>query len=236
MVGKAFREVKKSIPPAHRRLFLILGGLYAAWWTYWAIDPHHRTDWWLENVLVFFIFGFLFVTGRWFVFSRTSYILTFLFLCLHTLGSHYTYSEVPYDAWFQALTGRSIDAMFGWERNHFDRLVHFLYGLLATWSYREAFHFAANTRRVFWSYLLVLSFNLATSTLYELLEWGAAVLYGGDLGMAFLGTQGDPWDAHRDILLAAYGALLCFGVMIILQLATGRDFAREWGESRRPSS
>lgn len=228
------RESVSQVPATHRRFLIILSALYAGWWIFWAISPRYRTDWWLENVLVIFVIGFLLVTGRWFVFSRLSYVLTFLFTCLHTLGAHYTYSEVPYDAWIQRATGWSPDAAFGWDRNHFDRAIHFLYGLLITWPYREAFYFAVTPRRQFWSYLLTLGFSMATSLLYELLEWAAAVLYGGELGMAFLGTQGDVWDAHRDMLLASVGALLCFGCMIAAKLITGRDFPREWGESRRP--
>ena len=228
------RETVSQVPATHRRFLIILSALYAGWWIFWAISPRYRTDWWLENVLVIFVIGFLLVSGRWFVFSRLSYVLTFVFTCLHTLGAHYTYSEVPYDAWIQRATGWSPDAAFGWDRNHFDRAIHFLYGLLITWPYREAFYFAVTPRRQFWSYLLTLGFSMATSLLYELLEWAAAVLYGGELGMAFLGTQGDVWDAHRDMLLASVGALLCFGCMIAAQLITGRDFPREWGESRRP--
>lgn len=221
-------------PPTHRRFLIALAAVYAVWWLICAREPWMPTDWWLENVLILFIIPFLLITGRWFVFSRTSYAITFVFLALHTLGAHYTYSEVPYDAWFRRLTGISIDETFGWERNHFDRSVHFLYGFLCTWPYREAFYYVATPRQTYWSYLLTLCFSAATSTLYELLEWLAAVLYGGELGMAFLGTQGDIWDAHWDMLLAAGGALLCFAVMLLIQAATGRDFPREWGESRRP--
>lgn len=226
--------MKAKLPATHRRLLLVLAALYAVWWTYWAFSPVSRSDWWLENVLVFFVAAFLLITARWLVLSRLSYVLTFVFMCLHTLGSHYTYSEVPYDAWFRAATGWSPDAAFGWERNHFDRAVHFLYGLLITWPFREAFYRVATPCHAFWSYLFTLSYSMATSLFYELLEWAAAVLLGGETGMAFLGTQGDVWDAHRDMMLATTGALLCFAAMILAKIVTGRDFAREWGESQRP--
>ena len=189
----------------------------------------------MENFLVFFVIGFLLITGRWFVFSKLSYSLTFLFLCLHTLGAHYTYSLVPYREWLETIgvvapTQENASAP---DRNHFDRAIHFLYGLVITWPYREAFYYAVVPRRTFWSYLLPLSFSMATSLLYELIEWAAAIIYGGELGMAFLGTQGDIWDAHKDMLLAAIGSLLCFALMLVIQLVTGRDFAREWGEKQR---
>jgi len=218
--------------PISGKFFLTLGGTFAAWWGYLAIAPLHRKDWLLENILVAFIIAFLLVTSRWMVFSRTSYLLTFVFLCLHTLAAHYTYSEVPYEEWLRSLAGWSLNGMMGWSRNHFDRFAHFLYGLLCTWPYREAFYFVASPRRTYWSYLLTLCFSAATSTLYELLEWLAAVLYGGEAGMAFLGTQGDPWDAHWDMLFAAAGVLLCFVVMLAARWLTGRDFPREWGESQ----
>ena len=99
----------ERLPFTHRRFLPLLGAAYAVWWGIWAISPNLRTDWWLEIVLVFFIIGFLLLTGRWFVFSRASYAITFVFLSLHTLGAHYTYSEVPYDDWFRAVTGISIE-------------------------------------------------------------------------------------------------------------------------------
>ncbi len=222
-----------AIPRAHFRLFLILGGIYAIFWTLLSIKPRYPTDWWMENVLVFFTLGLLLLTGRWFIFSKTSYFLTFIFTCLHTVGAHYTYSEVPYTEWFSYLFGTPVEGSVAENRNHFDRIVHFLYGALITWPFREVFYYAMNPRRTFWSYLVPLVFGMATSLLYELLEWGAAVIYGGELGMAFLGTQGDIWDAHKDMLLASCGSLLCFAIMLVLQWTTGRDFAREWGESRR---
>lgn len=73
------------------------------------------------------------------VLSRISYTLIFLFLCLHAVGAHYTYTEVPYDAWFGTVAGKMLNEVMGWERNHFDRLVHFSYGLLLAYPVREMF-------------------------------------------------------------------------------------------------
>ena len=128
-------------------------------------------------------------------------------MCLHTIGAHYTYSLVPYDAWCEALTGRTLASFTGWERNHFDRLVHFSYGLLLAYPAREIFLRVADVRG-FWGYFLPLDVVMATSMLYELIEWGAASLFGGELGAAYLGTQGDPWDAHKDMALATLGAIV----------------------------
>jgi putative membrane protein len=211
---------------------MLLGALFAVVWLASAINPLHPSDWLLENVLVvLFVLGVA-LTTRWFVFSRVSMTLIFLFLCLHALGAHYTYAEVPYDAWIEALTGGSLNEAMGWQRNHFDRFVHFCYGLLLAYPIREIFLRIVNVRG-FWGYFLPLDLTMSTSMIYELIEWGAAEIFGGDLGMAYLGTQGDVWDAHRDMALASLGALIAMTVTLCLNLWLQRDFSREWAESLR---
>jgi putative membrane protein len=197
-----------------------------------AIAPHDRADWLLENSLLFGGVAVLVATHRALPLSRISYTLVFLFLCLHAVGAHYTYSLVPYDAWFEALTGRTLSSLTGWERNHFDRLVHFLYGLLLAYPAREVFLRVADVRG-FWGYYLPLDVVMATSVLYELIEWGAAAAFGGDLGVAYLGTQGDLWDAQKDMALAALGAVIAMLTTAAINWRYQRDFAREWAESLR---
>lgn len=214
------------------RYVAILGGLFLALAIPLGIAPWHRADWLVENVLVVLAVAVLFVLHRKCPLSRISYTLVFLFLCLHEVGSHYTYAEVPYDAWFQKWTGRSLNALLGWERNHFDRLVHFLYGFLLAYPLRELFLRIADVRG-FWGYFLPLDFTMSTSMLYELIEWAAAAVFGGDLGQAYLGTQGDPWDAHKDMALASLGATLAMTVTALIVRRYNRDFAREWAESLR---
>jgi putative membrane protein len=192
---------------SHRNYLLALAFVFALWWLALAIDPLYRADWALENVLVAGFVVALALSYRWFVFSRLSSTLIFLFLCLHETGAHYTYAEVPYDSWFQALAGWSLNDAMGWQRNHFDRLVHFLYGLLLAYPIREIFLRIAAVRG-FWGYFLPLDVTMSTSMVFELIEWAAAMLFGGDLGMAYLGTQGDVWDAHRDMAFASVGATL----------------------------
>lgn len=216
----------------HRRYLLALGLLFGLIWLGLAIDPVDRKDWALENVLVLgFALGIL-ASYRHFTFSRISYTLIFVFLCLHTIGAHYTYSLVPYDRWWISLTGSGLNAQLGWERNHFDRLAHFCYGLLFAYPLREVFLRVAQARG-FWGYFLPMDFTLSTSALFELFEWAAAELFGGDLGEAYLGTQGDVWDAHKDMLLAAAGAALAMLVTAAINLRLQRDFALEWSESLR---
>lgn len=195
-----------------------------------ALAPHDRSDWALENVLVLGFAVGIAASYRHFTFSRISYTLIFLFLCLHAVGAHYTYSEVPYNDWWRAVTGQSFNDMLGWERNHFDRLVHFSYGLLFAYPLREVFLRIAQARG-FWGYFLPLDFTLATSAVFELFEWGAAALFGGDLGVAYLGTQGDVWDAHKDMLLAGCGATLAMLITAAINAYLQRDFAREWSDS-----
>ncbi len=216
----------------HGRYVAGLATVFAVLWILLAISPYDRHDWALENVLVVVFCVALAATYRRFVFSRLSYTLIFLFLCLHAVGAHYTYAMVPYDAWWQALTGRTFNSLWGWERNHFDRLVHLLYGLLLAYPIREVFLRVADARG-FWGNFLPLDFTLASSALFELFEWGAAEFFGGDLGVAYLGTQGDVWDAHKDMALATVGALLAMLIAAAVNRALQRDFAREWAQSLR---
>ena len=217
---------------AHRRYLLVLAVLFAVIWVALAISPLYREDWLLENALVIAFALVLAASWRWFPLSRVSYTLIFLFLCLHETGAHYTYSRVPYNEWTQALFGMSLNEAMGWERKHFDRLVHFCYGLLLAYPTREMFLRIANVRG-FWGYFLPLDVTMSTSMIFELFEWGAAVLFGGELGMAYLGTQGDIWDAHKDMALASLGALIAMGVVVAINRSLQRDFAREWAESLR---
>jgi putative membrane protein len=153
-------------------------------------------------------------------------------MCLHQVGAHYSYAEVPYDRWFEALTGTTFNSLVGWERNNFDRVVHFSYGLLLAYPIREVFLRVADVRG-FWGYFLPLDLTMSTSMLFELIEWGAAEVFGGGLGQAYLGTQGDLWDAHKDMALASLGALAAMLVTYAINRRYQRDFNREWAESLR---
>jgi putative membrane protein len=108
---------------AHHRYFLILSALYVTLWIALAIDPHDRSDWALENALVLLAAIALFVSYKRLLLSRVSYTLIFVFLCLHAIGAHYTYSLVPYDQAFEVVTGHSFNALLGWDRNSDSRAV-----------------------------------------------------------------------------------------------------------------
>jgi len=210
----------------------VLGIAFAVLWTALAIAPWNRADWLIENVLTVIAIVVLVLTRRSLPLSLVSYTTVFVFLSLHTIGSHYTYADVPYDAAFRSLTGVSLNEILGWERNNFDRVVHFSYGLLLAYPIREMFLRVVKVRG-FWGYFLPLDLTMSTSMLYELIEWGAALVVGGDLGMAYLGTQGDVWDAHKDMALASLGGLIAMLLTAAINWRLQRDFAREWVDSLR---
>lgn len=217
---------------SRRRYLLVLSLLFLIVWIVLAINPRYRGDWALENGLLLGFVALLVFTYKLFPLSRISYTLIFVFLCLHAIGAHYTYAEVPYNDWFRALTGTTLNELMGWQRNHFDRFVHFSYGLLLAYPIREVFLRIADVRG-FWGYFLPLDVTMSTSMTYELIEWAAAVYLGGELGMAYLGTQGDVWDGHKDMALASLGALISMTATALVNANLQRDFAREWAESLR---
>ena len=220
------------MPLSHRKYLLMLAAVFGLWSIALAIHPWYRKDWLLENVLTLVAVAMLAIFHRRLLFSRLSYTLIFAYLCLHELGAHYTYSEVPYNVWFQNLAGRTLNSLLGWERNNFDRVVHFCYGLLIAYPVREIFLRVANVRG-FWGYFLPLDLTMSTSMLYELIEWGNSLIFGGDLGTAYLGTQGDEWDAQKDMALASLGALTAMCITAFVNWRLQRDFAREFAESLR---
>lgn len=185
--------------------------LFVAIFSALAIAPWYRQDWLLENLLVFIAVPLLVVNYRRLRFSNFAYTCLFVFFVLHEIGAHYTYSEVPWREWLAALTG-SDGAIEG--RNHYDRFVHFAYGLLLMPAVWELFEQRASPQGL-WRWLMPLLFIMSHSVIYELIEWLAALLFGGELGVAYLGTQGDEWDAQKDMALAALGALAGLGVVAI---------------------
>ncbi len=150
-----------------------------------------------------------FVIGRW------SFLSIIMFLCLHTLGARYLYSYVPYDVWSQELLGVTVSEVFGFQRNHYDRVVHFSYGLLLAVPVQEFERRYLRLSKVM-SSLLALEFILATSAGYELLEWLVAVVFTPEWADKFLGQQGDIFDAQKDTALATGGAVVSICVMALI--------------------
>jgi len=214
----------------HNRYLLTLATIFAIELLALAIKPYDRHAWLLENALVFMFVVIFALTYKRFTLSRISITLIFIFLCLHEVGAHYTYAKVPYNMWTQEIFGKSLNSILGWERNHFDRFAHFFYGLLLAYPIREVFLRIANVRG-FWGYFLPLDITMSTSMIFELFEWAAAEIFGGDLGIAYLGTQGDAWDAHKDMLLASIGAAITMTITMAINIYLTNDFAHEWVDS-----
>jgi putative membrane protein len=191
-------------------------------WIWAAINPTHHADWVLENVLVVVFIPILIWSYYKLRLSHISYTLIFIFMVLHTIGSHYTYAEVPFGFWLQEL--------LGFSRNHYDRIVHFSFGLLLAYPVRELFLRVANARGV-WGYWLPVELTLAYSAVYEIIEWIAAISVDPGAGTAFLGTQGDPWDAIKDMALAGTGALIAMLVAMYFNWRYNKRFAAEMERS-----
>jgi putative membrane protein len=204
------------------RYLLLLTVIFAVYWAAWAIHPKYFTNWLVENTLLVAFVIFLAITRRRFPLSNLSYTLIAVFLALHTVGAHYSYSEVPYNEWFKALFGRPLHS----GRNMYDRLVHFSFGLLLAYPIREMFLRIARVRG-FWGYYLPLDVTMSFSMLYELIEWGYAAIAGGDAGAAFLGTQGDQWDAQKDMAMATLGALISMTVVALINWKFDKHFGEE---------
>ncbi|HTE05882.1 MAG TPA: DUF2238 domain-containing protein [Planctomycetota bacterium] len=173
--------------------------LYAVLWAALAISPHDRSDWLLENLLVFAGVPVIVLNHRKRPLSGLSYLCIALFMSLHAVGAHYTYSEVPLGDWFKGALGL--------QRNQFDRVVHFSFGLLMA---IPAFELQSRlwARRGWWNFALPMTATLSISSMYEIMEWVVAALVSPDSGTAFLGTQGDVWDAQKDMAIALVGAAL----------------------------
>ncbi|NOI82091.1 DUF2238 domain-containing protein [Vibrio tubiashii] len=173
-----------------------LSSAYCCVFIFSAIEPMSRAVWLAEIIPAALIFVTVWVVSRRYTFSNTAYVLMFVWLCLHTVGAKYTFAEVPFD-WFNQLIGS--------ERNNFDRVAHFSIGLYA---YPIAEYLVRSKKLGFGiatSYSLFAIMALAAG--YEIIEWWYAALAGGDEGIAFLGSQGDIWDAQKDMLMDTLGAI-----------------------------
>lgn len=187
-------------------------------WLWAAIDPFNRRDWLLENLLVLVYAVLLIGTYRRFAFSNLSYGLFVIFLSLHLVGSHYTYSEVPFGYWLQ-------DA-FNLSCNHYDRIVHFSYGLLLAYPFRETLLRLAKVRPA-WVGFITVSMVLAFSAFFEVVEAIVAMVVSPELGDAYLGTQGDIWDAQKDMVLAFSGAVIAMLIVGIIPVGRWSREARD---------
>ncbi len=170
--------------------------LFLVFWIFLAIDPVYRDVWWAENIPVMAVFFLLAATFYFFRFSNLAYVLMAFWLFLHTIGGHYTFAHVPLQAFTE---------FFGMERNQFDRIAHFTVGFYA---YPIAeFLQQKNLSSKVTKYFFALFAIMAIAAAYEIAEWWYAATNGGAAGIEFLGSQGDVWDAQKDMLADTLGAL-----------------------------
>lgn len=185
---------------------LILAAIVLAVIIWSGINPVFRQVWWVEIIPVIVVYFMLLVTVPLFRFSNWSYALMGLWLVGHTVGAHYTFANVPFD-WVTSLLGA--------ERNHFDRVGHFVVGFyafpMAEWLIRRKY--AKPVLAGFFS----LFFIMALAASYEIIEWQYAVIDGGDAGIEFLGSQGDIWDAQKDMFCDTLGALTALILFYIVR-------------------
>jgi putative membrane protein len=198
--------------------------IFAAFWIWAAIHPSYQHDWLLENYLVFIFVPIIFILGRYFKLSNVSYTLITVFMVLHVIGSHYTYAEVPF--------GYTLQHLLGASRNMYDRLVHFSFGFLLAYPVREMF-MRLSRAKGFWSYYFPLDLVGASSAIYEIIEWITAKNVDASAGLAFLGAQGDIWDAQKDMLMAIIGAALAMLIIFIINWIFNKDHWKEFKESFR---
>jgi putative membrane protein len=185
--------------PAWTRYQRALAAGALAVWAIAAINPVDRPAWLLENVMLLVAVSWLVWSQRRWPLSNLSHTFIFAFMVLHIAGTHYTYSQVPVGAWAQQA--------FGLGRNHYDRVVHFLFGLVMFYPWREQAMRAAGLRGSVGSLVALLIVGTCSAG-YEVAEWIAAEMVDPRDAVAYLGTQGDPFDTQKDMAVALLGATL----------------------------
>ena len=201
--------ISKDRVPFKKNIWLFAFiGVFAFVWSNSLIGTTDTANWLLENTLSFIFVAFLVITFRKHQFSDLSYLLVCIYLCLHVYGSKYTYAENPFGYWLKDVLHLS--------RNHYDRIVHFCFGFLLAYPMREMFlKWLKYPKWVAW--LLPIEITLSISAFYELIEWAVADLFFTEHGDAYLGTQGDIWDAQKDIFLAFCGAIIATTIVSLVK-------------------
>ncbi len=201
------------------KLLWFLVPVFLGLWIFTFVGTTDIANWIIENALTFLSLLALFFTYKNRKLSDMSYLLIFLFMCLHVYGSKYTYAENPLGYWLQDL--------FHTQRNHYDRIVHFSFGFLLAYPMREIFRdWVKLSKRM--SMIMPVEVTLSISGLYELIEWAVADIFFKAQGAAYLGTQGDIWDAQKDMFLATCGALLAILLIATIKKAFGKKQVEEY--------
>jgi putative membrane protein len=201
------------VPFAQNTLLKAFLAVFFVIWTWTFLRTTDHANWITENVLTMVFIGGLCFGYRKFRFSDLSYTLMFVYILLHIYGAMYTYAENPFGYWLQ-------DRMQG-DRNHYDRIVHFSFGFLLAYPMRDYFknHFGWP---IWVCWVLPVEITLSFSGAYELIEWAVADVFFPAQGAAYLGSQGDVWDAQKDMGLAFTGAILSMVLASVIARAKRR--------------
>lgn len=179
-----------------------------------SINPLEWSSYLLHQAGTLIFLAMLVTLYRYWHISARAYVLATLFLLIHIIGARYLYSYVPYDDWTQQLFGISLSEWFGWQRNMYDRLVHFSYGLLLFSVMYQGLNNVLKILSTRQLIVLTLMLNMSTSLLYELFEWGIATTLSPEAAEAYNGQQGDIWDAHKDMALALVGGIIAAAMTV----------------------
>ena len=203
------------------RCFNVLLALYSVLFIVLAIEPVDRTAWFAENLTVLILIAtMLILRARQIYFSNTAYIMMFVLVYLHTIGGHWTFAKVPFN-W--------VTDFFGFQRNHFDRIAHFSVGF-----YAFAIAEWLDRRQLVANRFLLFVFPVCTiagiAALYEIIEWLFAALANPEAGIAYLGSQGDIWDAQKDMLADTFGALVATCLYFLIR----KPRLRPYRDSQHP--
>lgn len=191
---------------------LISAALYLVWS---GLFPRERVTWVAETAPAMIGAIILILTYRRFRFTTLTYAMAWLFALILITGGHWTYAEVPVGNWAR-------DAM-GLSRNHFDRVGHFMQGVVPALFARELLLRTSGLQRGKWLFFTCVSMALAISAGYEIFEWQYAVFFGGQRAEDFLGSQGDVWDAQKDMFMALIGAVISLLLLGRMQDRQMRD-------------
>jgi len=198
------------IPFRENRLLQVLCAAMAVVIVVTGYQPEKVFDWWLENIAALTFLAVLAVTWRRLPLSNLSYVLIFVYLSMHEWGAEYKYSDVPLGEWMKPWLHTS--------RNHYDRIMHFSYGLLLSYPMQEWFMRVVGVTSN-WRYLVPVESTLAFSACYEMLEALAASVLTPERGEEFVGMQGDMWDSQKDMLMAGLGAVTAMIVLAAVRHA-----------------
>ena len=185
---------------------LILLSLYIIIFIACAVNPYARDVWWAENLPIMIIVTVVIIVSRYYTFSALSYILMSIFIYLHTIGGHFSFERVPFDF---------VNNLFGFERNNYDRFAHFSVGFYA-YPIAEILlnRKLVNSKIILTLFPIISIFAVAGG--YEIIEWLFAVSADPDAGVAVLGSQGDIWDAQKDMLMDICGSIIA--TILFLQM------------------